>query len=327
MCTYNGAVFLTQQLESIAAQTTKVDEIVICDDGSTDDTCGIVDAFARQHPGLVRLYRNPVTLGYSQNFGLVLSLCHGEIIFLCDQDDVWLPMKVEKMAQLFANNDECGVVSSSAIVTDRNLNPGTKRLLPPFQGLIGRTFAARIQRSFAYGCTLALRGWLLPLLLPISPQWSHDNWICFLAPIFVLVQTIEEPLMLYRRHASSAGLNDRLDLPVSRELVSAFRKTTELDYRRDSDQWKAMHEHLHRLFEHDLAAVSQDIPGRGSALQRKDTILNEVAARLEFADERRRMTARPRPLRLLPALRMLASGRYHEFVSGYRSLMKDLITA
>lgn len=122
-------------------------------------------------------------------------------------------------------------------------------------------------------------------------------------------------------------MNDQLDLPPSREIVSALRKSTERDYRRDCDQWKAMYEHLQRLLEHDFVAACQGIAARKSALQRKDAILNEVAARLEFADERLRMTARPRPLRLLPALRMLSSGKYHEFVSGYRSLMKDLITA
>src|SRR5258708_14543216 len=88
MCTYNGAKFVQEQLRRIVAQSAPVQEIIICDDCSADETCAIVDAFSREHPGIIRLYRNSTRLGYSQNFAQAISLCRGDIIFLSDQDDV-----------------------------------------------------------------------------------------------------------------------------------------------------------------------------------------------------------------------------------------------
>src|SRR5258708_1266598 len=130
MCTYNGARFLQEQLRSIVAQSVPVQEIVICDDNSADESCAVVEAFSRQHPGLVRLYRNDKTLGYSQNFAQAISLCRGDIIFLSDQDDSWFPNRVEKIAVRFAGDDKCAVISVAALVTDQDLKPNGKRLMP-----------------------------------------------------------------------------------------------------------------------------------------------------------------------------------------------------
>lgn len=123
--TYSGAAFLREQLCSIAAQSLPVDEIVICDDCSTDTTCEVIEAFSREHPGVVRLYRNSARLGYPQNFARAIELCWGDIIFLSDQDDVWLSTRVERMTTLLALNDGCDVVAAAANITDRALTqPG-----------------------------------------------------------------------------------------------------------------------------------------------------------------------------------------------------------
>src|SRR5882724_11959920 len=89
MCTYNGAGFLSEQLESIAAQTRLPDELVICDDRSTDESVEIVRNFARHTPFSVRLEMNEENLGSTKNFEKSIGLCQGEIIALADQDDVW----------------------------------------------------------------------------------------------------------------------------------------------------------------------------------------------------------------------------------------------
>src|SRR5258708_26884212 len=135
MCTYNGAKFVQEQLRSIVAQSAPVQEIIICDDGSADESCAIVDAFSREHPGIIRLYRNSTRLGYSQNFAQAISLCRGDIIFLSDQDDSWLPARVERIAALFAGDDRCAVVSVAAIVTDASLHANGNTLLPRYRTL------------------------------------------------------------------------------------------------------------------------------------------------------------------------------------------------
>src|SRR6266567_6944512 len=94
MCTYNGARFLREQLESIAAQSRLPDELVVCDDGSTDETVETIKAFVGRAPFAVRLEINSKNLGSTKNFEKAIGLCEGEIIALADQDDVWKPQKL-----------------------------------------------------------------------------------------------------------------------------------------------------------------------------------------------------------------------------------------
>jgi glycosyltransferase involved in cell wall biosynthesis len=324
MCTYNGAEFLQEQLRSIAAQSMPVQEIVICDDCSEDTTCSIVDAFGHQHPGMVRLYRNPARLGYSQNFAQAISRCRGDIIFLSDQDDSWFPNRVEKMAALFAGDDECLVVSVMAVVTDKYLTPKGKVLAPmsPTREEKPNTFSARIHQYSAYGCTLAFRASLCSLFFPISPHWGHDNWICFIVSRFTAIRGIQEPLMYYRRHRAAAGMHDKLDFGSFFQLIAAARRSKRLDYEHDRDKWRDMNQQLQRIFD---GTTSASVPGGSLAHQK--VILDEVRARLNFSEERLKVTAQQRLVRLPSALKILLTGHYDEFASGWKSFAKDLLIA
>jgi len=323
MCTYNGARFLGEQLESIAAQSQPPYELVICDDGSTDHTCEIIETFSRKREGLVRFHRNPQHLGYAKNFEQAISLCKGDIIFLSDQDDVWLPRKAQKVSQVFAAEEHCGLVAVDATVADEQLRPkGTTLLRSRAVGLSNRkSFAHLYAGSFKYGCTLAFRASLRKILLPISPHWGHDNWISFISSIFSNVVVIEEPLMLYRRHAASSGANASLDLDKWAELLAAYKKSNLNDYQEDWEQWRAMYSHLLTIFASGVAPVplQTSIWNHASAESR-------IKARLDFSERRLQLAAKPRPTRIWPAIRILLTGDYHEYVSGWRSLVRDLLT-
>ena len=322
MCTYNGSRFLQEQLRSIVAQSVPVQEVVICDDNSADESCAVVEAFSREHPGLVRLYRNSKTLGYSQNFAQAISLCRGDIIFLSDQDDSWFPNRVERMATLFASDDQCAVISVAALVTDQDLKPTGKRLMPmsPARDEKPSTFSARIHQSSAYGCTLAFRASLCPVFSPISPHWGHDNWICFIAARFTGICGIEEPLMYFRRHRASAGMNDKLDFGSLGQLMAAVKRSKRLDYEHDRQKWQDMNRQLRQIIDGDImTGVPSHIRPCPQA------ILDEARARLIFSEARFKVTARSRPFRLAPALRILSAGQYAEFASGWKSFLKDLL--
>lgn len=103
MCTYNGARFLPAQLESLASQTLVPDELVVVDDGSTDDTESLVREFAGRVPFAVHFHANPQRLGVTRNFEKAMRLCSGDIIFPADQDDVWDKNKIALMLGPFAN--------------------------------------------------------------------------------------------------------------------------------------------------------------------------------------------------------------------------------
>src|ERR1700759_3102252 len=102
MCPYNGARFVGEQLESIAAQTLAPSELVVCDDRSTDATVRLVESFPARGPFSVRLGVTEHTLGSKKIFERAVSLCRGELIALSDQDDVWLPGKLARLAAEFA---------------------------------------------------------------------------------------------------------------------------------------------------------------------------------------------------------------------------------
>lgn len=106
LCTYNGEKFLREQIESILAQESEVDEIVVCDDRSTDSTWGILEEFQRNYPDLFRIFKNENTLRVTQNFEKAINLCTKDIILLCDQDDLWLPNKTKEIKKYFEENPE-----------------------------------------------------------------------------------------------------------------------------------------------------------------------------------------------------------------------------
>src|SRR5437660_598353 len=123
MCTYNGARFLSEQLESIAVQTRLPDELVVCDDRSTDGSVEIVGDFARNASFAVRLEINASNLGSTKNFEKAIGLCQGDIIALADQDDIWYPEKLARIAEVLDKDARIGAVFSDAELIDENSRP------------------------------------------------------------------------------------------------------------------------------------------------------------------------------------------------------------
>ena len=123
MSTYNGGRFLREQLTSFLLQTTLPDELVVYDDGSSDETIKVLKDFSQNAPFDVIIHQNRTNLGSSINFGKALALCRGDIIFLSDQADVWFPEKIENIVQVFNSNKEALVVINDAEITDEYLHP------------------------------------------------------------------------------------------------------------------------------------------------------------------------------------------------------------
>ena len=97
LCTYNGDPYLSELLESLAGQDFRPCELVVCDDGSTDSTLSILNEFEHVAPFPIRIFNNTENLGVIKNFEKALSLCTGDYIAPCDQDDIWQPEKLERL--------------------------------------------------------------------------------------------------------------------------------------------------------------------------------------------------------------------------------------
>src|ERR1044072_5504930 len=128
MCTYNGAEFLPAQLHSIIAQSRPPDEIIICDDGSTDDTQDLLNKFAAESPVPINLYFNDHNLGSVKNFERAIWLCSGDVIALSDQDDVWRSGKLLLFETVLNSSPSAGIVFSDAAIVDEKLNPLHRRM-------------------------------------------------------------------------------------------------------------------------------------------------------------------------------------------------------
>ena len=198
MATYNGARFLPQQLDSFVAQDRLPDELVVCDDGSTDATLDILHAFAATAPFSVRIERNETNLGFVRNFEKALSLCSGDVIFLSDQDDVWLPAKLARVEAEFLADPALKGTINDMIITDGDLNhSGVTQL-----GTIRATSFG--ERRFIAGCCAAIRRDMLETLFPFpADNFAHDSWIGDTCEALGARRILSEPLQLYRRHGSN----------------------------------------------------------------------------------------------------------------------------
>jgi len=122
MATYNGAKYITEQLDSIFKQSQLPDELVVCDDCSVDNTLNILKECAQNAPLEMKIFINEQRLGYSRNFERCMQLCTGEIIFISDQDDVWFTNKIEKIAAIARSSGTKQVFVHDALFTDHRLN-------------------------------------------------------------------------------------------------------------------------------------------------------------------------------------------------------------
>ena len=210
MCTYNGAKYLHEQLDSILTQTRVPNELIVCDDGSTDATLKILDEFKKKAQFLVKIYCNVTRLGSTKNFEKAISLCSGEIIVLSDQDDVWLPLKLERIEQVFREQPDAGYTFSNALVVDEMLHPlgytmwdqalFTCRERRRFKK--GQQIDIFLKRNVVTGATMAFRRRLNNLVLPIPELWIHDAWISLLgSAVGERGVIIGEPLIKYRQHS------------------------------------------------------------------------------------------------------------------------------
>jgi glycosyltransferase involved in cell wall biosynthesis len=209
MATYNGARFLPEQLASIAAQTLLPAELVVTDDGSSDDTLAVVHRFAETAPFPVHVHRNATNLGFRSNFMHAVALCTCPVVALCDQDDVWEPHKLERAVAPFAEPDVVLAYHEAWLINA----DGERMGLAQLHGAPARTPALSLfPLNNPYGFSMLFRRELLALsdLWPRSvdnlnghQRMAHDQWLFFLACALGTIAFIDEPLAGYRQHGAN----------------------------------------------------------------------------------------------------------------------------
>lgn len=309
MCTYNGEKFLAQQLASIAQQSRPPDELVVCDDASTDRTVAMVREFAHSVHYPVRVFENERNLGVAANFERALRLCEGDLIALCDQDDIWYPIRLERSEQELLAHPEAGLVFSDAAVIDDKSRPSGTTLWQRLsfagrreQDLLAGCYLVLAKHRFVTGATVMIRAALCDRCLPIGEGWIHDEWIAMITAAFCDLRPIDEPLIQYRIHGSQqVGFQNKLEQRVQQTSRAA-------------KHWERLEEsakELERLC-NVLSAMTLDERRR---------VLPAYQDHLQFLSFRANLPAR-RLARLGPVLTRYC--QYDVHASGWASALKDI---
>lgn len=197
IATYNGEKFIKDQLKSILCQINHNDEVIISDDGSTDNTIAEINTIKDIR---IKLYFNKTKRGYTNNFENALLNAKGSIIFFSDQDDIWLPDKYSTMLRYLEDYD---MVMSNSKVTDENLNILVDSFFDIYNSRPG--LVKNIIFSTYYGSCMAFKRRILNYALPFpkNEEICFDIWIGLVSEVVGKVKFIPEPLILYRRSVSS----------------------------------------------------------------------------------------------------------------------------
>ena len=210
LCTYNGSLYIEKQLDSILHQVDfKVDEIVICDDNSTDETLEILNSFKTNYPSVFSIHINETNFGSTRNFEKAISLCSGDYIFLADQDDVWKQDKIQKTLAVFdANPTAEGVFSNADLIDEKdNLIPSDvtiwdsvffleKELPKPidFFDIITKN------GNVVTGATLCIKNVVKDFIFPFTNDVLHDEKIAVVLALRKSLFYSTENLISYRIH-------------------------------------------------------------------------------------------------------------------------------
>jgi glycosyltransferase involved in cell wall biosynthesis len=290
-------------------------EIMLFDDHSSDATFELASSMKERARTLgidFVVQQNPKNLGYIRNFEQAASACSGEVIFLCDQDDVWMPDKVATLLGYFEADQSLLMAYSDARLVDANGQPmhcsQSEALGVSHSELAllksGRGFDALLVRNLVTGATAAFRRRLLQLALPFSSLWIHDEWLAVIAAAGDAILFCPRQLIDYRQHdGNQIGLERRR---LRDKIGSMFRSRGDF-YRRQVRRTENLKERLDaRRF-----AVS-------------DKNMEHLVDRLQHIRYRAELPP-SRFARLSPALREWQSGRYHRYSNGLRALMRDLL--
>jgi glycosyltransferase involved in cell wall biosynthesis len=309
MCTYNGGLYLAEQLESMLIQTTQPDELIVCDDGSTDQTLEILNKFANTSPFQVRIFKNnQQPLGSTKNFEKAINLCSGEIIVLSDQDDVWMPNKISMLKR--AIDGGAGLVFSNATLVNANLEPlgyslfdylnlnnAEKKLINS-----GKLAQVLLKHNVITGATLAFSRRHLELIMPIPKSWVHDAWLGFLVACVENAQLIDSPLIAYRQHSNNQI--GALKAGYYKRLINKLTYAGKL--------------HSNAYF--CMVDLVDTIKAKNIDINSELYLL--IESRLYFTKDR---LSSLNNFKLYPLIKQLVNGNYRKFANGFISFAVDLL--
>lgn len=208
LATYNGGSYLPELLDSLLCQSFQDFRILVRDDGSTDSTFSCLQAYAERFPEKFKLLPSDGHLGVIGNFNTLLDAAEAQYIFFCDQDDIWEPLKIEKIVGRFQSvPSTCPtLIHSDLALIDDKLKP----LHPSFWKYShldpekGNLIHHLLVQNHVTGCSMAINRSLANLVPPIPKEaLMHDWWIALIASSLGQIIAVADPLVRYRQHSQN----------------------------------------------------------------------------------------------------------------------------
>lgn len=198
MCTFNGEKYLREQLDSILRQTYPVLELIVQDDGSTDNTCLIIEEYAAQYP-FIKLYRNECQFGVVQNFFSAMQRAQGDLIALSDQDDIWEDNKLELQVNAIGDSKCCAGKSAPFAADGVSLSIDSR---PSNYNLLRLLFVGSVA-----GHTMLITKSLLEETVQLSASFPiarlQDTILAFVATSHNSIVYVDSVLVHHRRHQAN----------------------------------------------------------------------------------------------------------------------------
>ncbi len=206
LAVYNGGKFLKKQLDSIFAQTYRDFLLIVCDDGSTDDSRQLLEEYQKRFVGQMQVIYNDKNLGAKNNFFKLLSLSKAEYIMFCDQDDIWDKNKVEKTLDFFRKNEDSGVLlvhTDMRVIDENDVQTAESfnklQSIDPYQNSLNKLLV----QNTVTGCTVMINRALADIVLQPRCDTLHDWWLAVTAAAFGKIAYLPEATMGYRRHSQN----------------------------------------------------------------------------------------------------------------------------
>ena len=295
MAVYNGEKYIVEQLDSLKNQSTQPDEIIICDDGSVDGTCSIIETYRKENPELpISLFKNEKNVGYRLNFKNALAKTSGDYIFLCDQDDIWFENKIHDMIQIMRTNKKIRVLASSFVYMDQD---GRQYSTKPIWGMSNNNLYIRpvkendlvcipfddyFTRNFFQGTSLLIRKEIKDEIVKHFTDRIHHDWLINLTGAkYNGMYFWNVPLFAYRIHEKNAvgiqgtytstadhiqkagSLDIRTQLPKEGlKMLQALQESDPIYYSKNINRFQRLkdfyQEHIHALETNDTFTVLKE---------------------------------------------------------------------
>lgn len=318
LCTHNGASFITDQIHSIYKQSVMPIQIVVSDDASKDNCVELIESIVaewqkeNQHKLLeLQVLRNQVPLKTTKNFEQAVLACTGDLIALCDQDDIWHSTRLAQIATEFYKYPSLLLLHSNArlINSQGQVIPGSLFNTLEVKSFElewihkRRAFDVFLRRNLVTGATTVFRRSLLQYALPFPKEWLHDEWLAMVAAAMGGVDVVEEPLVDYRQHASNQIGARRIS------FVDKIRKAFSTRDHTLADRAVKIEILLERLKQcGDLVPIP---------------VIDALQQKLKHQHFRANLP-NSRWARCLPVLCEAFTGRYNQFGRGFHSIARDL---